>query len=85
MYYYPQYSYPQTRLTYSQQQAEHAASNTETNKFWENWGSFGKIFGIPLIFFGIFISVFEIFRVLYGPLHRGISNLIYNSSRVFCI
>ena len=45
----------------------------ESNKFWDHWGPFGKIFGIPLIIFGWCLSILEVFRIMYGPLQRGMS------------
>jgi hypothetical protein len=61
MYFFPQYSWVQPKKIHR-------------NKYWENWGPFGNIIGIPLILFGILLSICEIVRIVYGPTHRGITN-----------
>jgi hypothetical protein len=42
------------------------------NSIWENWGIHGLIGGIPLFCFGLFISIIEIVRIIYGVTNRGI-------------
>ena len=61
--------------------------NIEKNKWFDNWGLFGMLFGIPLVLFGIILSIFEILRIFYGPLQRGISNFNFERKRLlihFC-
>jgi len=68
-----------------QRQARLNSTPRLRNASWENWGFKGCLIGLPLVLFGLLISICEIVRIIYGITNRGIFNYDGNGNAPYAV